>query len=126
VNERFARLCLRVSRLAGRALKVSRDQATALGELWRSSLQFRVTTSTLALSSAVVFVVIMALQYQITGSLLDTIDLTITGSGGRLLADWLSSPLARPAASPIACMPQDLHAGLSPQRICDCSRSAHE
>jgi len=30
------------------------------------------------------------------GSLLDAIDCTLTGPGGRLLAEWLSSPLARP------------------------------
>ena len=30
------------------------------------------------------------------GSLLDTIDLTVTGPGGRLLAEWLASPLVDP------------------------------
>ncbi|HEV2778016.1 MAG TPA: MtrAB system histidine kinase MtrB [Actinophytocola sp.] len=40
--------------------------------MWRRSLQLRVTISTLALSSAVVFVLGMVLQYQITERLLDT------------------------------------------------------
>ncbi|HKS44761.1 MAG TPA: MtrAB system histidine kinase MtrB [Amycolatopsis sp.] len=44
----------------------------AFGELWRHSLQFRVTISTLALSSAVVFVLGMVLQNQITTRLTDT------------------------------------------------------
>jgi two-component system sensor histidine kinase MtrB len=43
-----------------------------LNDLWRHSLQFRVTMSTLALSSAVVFVLGMVLQNQITERLLDT------------------------------------------------------
>ncbi|WP_084612230.1 MtrAB system histidine kinase MtrB [Thermocrispum municipale] len=43
----------------------------AVGDLWRSSLQFKVTVSTLALSSAVVFVLVMVLQYQIAERLLD-------------------------------------------------------
>jgi two-component system sensor histidine kinase MtrB len=41
-------------------------------ELWRHSLLFRVTASTLALSSAVVFVLGMVLQNQITDRLLQT------------------------------------------------------
>ncbi|MPY78674.1 MAG: HAMP domain-containing protein [Actinophytocola sp.] len=49
-----------------------RNTATAIGERWRSSLQFKVTVSTLALSTAVVFVLVMLLQYQIAERLLDT------------------------------------------------------
>ncbi|MBB4688554.1 MtrAB system histidine kinase MtrB [Amycolatopsis jiangsuensis] len=50
----------------------ARRRAVAFNELWRHSLQFRVTVSTLALSSAVVFVLGMVLQNQITERLLDT------------------------------------------------------
>ncbi|HKN52786.1 MAG TPA: MtrAB system histidine kinase MtrB, partial [Amycolatopsis sp.] len=46
--------------------------AFAFNELWKHSLQFRVTVSTLALSSAVVFVLGMVLQNQITERLLQT------------------------------------------------------
>lgn len=49
-----------------------RRRAVGFNELWRHSLQFRVTVSTLALSSAVVFVLGMVLQNQITERLLDT------------------------------------------------------
>src|SRR4051795_8925925 len=41
-------------------------------ELWRRSLQLRVVVSTLALSSAVVFVLGMVVQMQITNQLLET------------------------------------------------------
>ena len=50
----------------------ARRRAVAFNELWKHSLQFRVTISTLALSSAVVFVLGMVLQNQITERLLDT------------------------------------------------------
>jgi len=50
----------------------ARRRAFAFNELWKHSLQFRVTVSTLALSSAVVFVLGMVLQNQITERLLQT------------------------------------------------------
>src|SRR5919197_2626461 len=59
-------------RLTGRVVAFGRRRAVAFGELWRHSLQFRVTVSTLALSSAVVFVLGMVLQNQITERLLET------------------------------------------------------
>lgn len=59
-------------RLAGRAAAFGRRRAVAFADLWRFSLQFRVTVSTLALSSAVVFVLGMVLQNQITDRLLET------------------------------------------------------
>jgi two-component system sensor histidine kinase MtrB len=59
-------------RLTGRVIAFGRRRAVAFGELWRYSLQFRVTVSTLALSSAVVFVLGMVLQNQITERLLET------------------------------------------------------
>ncbi|MBN6034504.1 MtrAB system histidine kinase MtrB [Amycolatopsis sp. 195334CR] len=49
-----------------------RRRSIDFGELWRQSLQFRVTISTLALSSAVVFVLGMVLQNQITDRLIET------------------------------------------------------
>ena len=55
-----------------RGVERARKQAVAFGELWRRSLQLRVVVSTLALSSAVVFVLGMVLQVQITGQLLET------------------------------------------------------
>jgi two-component system, OmpR family, sensor histidine kinase MtrB len=60
------------TRLAGRIVAYGRRQAGAFGVVWRRSLQVRVTISTLAMSSAVVFVLGMVLQYQITQRLLDT------------------------------------------------------
>jgi two-component system sensor histidine kinase MtrB len=62
----------RVVRLVRRVTAFARGRAVAFGELWRHSLQFRVTVSTLALSSAVVFVLGMVLQNQITTRLTDT------------------------------------------------------
>lgn len=61
----------RLVRLAGRVVAFGRARAAAVGELWRTSLQFKVTASTLALSSAVVFMLVMVLQYQIAERLLD-------------------------------------------------------
>ena len=66
---RFVRRALGVAR---RVAAASRRRAANFGLLWRQSLQFRVTMSTLALSSAVVFVLGMVLQNQITGRLIDT------------------------------------------------------
>ncbi|WP_406638105.1 MtrAB system histidine kinase MtrB [Amycolatopsis sp. WGS_07] len=60
------------ARLSGRVVVFARRRAVAFNELWKHSLQFRVTISTLALSSAVVFVLGMVLQNQITERLLDT------------------------------------------------------
>ncbi|GAA3572346.1 MtrAB system histidine kinase MtrB [Amycolatopsis ultiminotia] len=59
-------------RLLRRLVVLLRRRASAFNDLWRHSLQFRVTISTLALSSAVVFVLGMVLQNQITERLLDT------------------------------------------------------
>ncbi|MGH3519002.1 MAG: MtrAB system histidine kinase MtrB [Haloechinothrix sp.] len=55
-----------------RATDFCRRQLTTISELWQTSLQFRVTASTLALSSAVVFVLGMVLQNQITVRLIET------------------------------------------------------
>nr|CEL22061.1 Sensor histidine kinase MtrB [Kibdelosporangium sp. MJ126-NF4]CTQ92842.1 Sensor histidine kinase MtrB (EC 2.7.3.-) [Kibdelosporangium sp. MJ126-NF4] len=59
-------------RQLGRAVAFCRERARAFGELWRRSLQVRVVVSTLALSSAVVFVLGMVLQNQITDRLLSS------------------------------------------------------
>ncbi|WP_028661573.1 MtrAB system histidine kinase MtrB [Saccharomonospora saliphila] len=58
--------------LAGRAAAFGRRRSAAFGEVWHRSLRFRVTMSTLALSSAVVFVLGMVLQNQIVERLMDT------------------------------------------------------
>ncbi|GAA3017061.1 MtrAB system histidine kinase MtrB [Actinokineospora globicatena] len=50
----------------------SRRRSSAFSELWRRSLQLRVVVSTLALGSAVIFVLGMVLQNQITERLLGT------------------------------------------------------
>src|ERR1051325_5259990 len=55
-----------------RGIERARRRGAAFGDLWRRSLQLRVVVSTLALSSAVVFVLGMVLQVQITGRLLET------------------------------------------------------
>jgi two-component system sensor histidine kinase MtrB len=59
-----------IYRRLGRAVAFGRERSLAFGELWRRSLQVRVVVSTLALSSAVVFVLGMVLQNQITERLL--------------------------------------------------------
>ncbi|TCO65696.1 MtrAB system histidine kinase MtrB [Actinocrispum wychmicini] len=61
-----------VVRQIGRAVVFGRERSVAFGELWRRSLQVRVVVSTLALSSAVVFVLGMVLQNQITDRLLSS------------------------------------------------------
>lgn len=61
-----------IASLTGRVVTYWRNTAAAISERWRSSLQFKVTVSTLALSTAVVFVLVMLLQYQIAERLLDT------------------------------------------------------
>ncbi|QRP47279.1 MtrAB system histidine kinase MtrB [Amycolatopsis sp. FDAARGOS 1241] len=58
--------------LVRRVVAFTRRRVVAFNDLWRHSLQFRVTISTLALSAAVVFVLGMVLQNQITERLLDT------------------------------------------------------
>ncbi|TLW91906.1 MtrAB system histidine kinase MtrB [Saccharomonospora piscinae] len=58
--------------LTRRAAAFGRRTMSAFGDLWQRSLQFRVTTSTLALSSAVVFVLGVVLQNQIVDRLVDT------------------------------------------------------
>ncbi|AXX33641.1 Sensor histidine kinase mtrB [Actinosynnema pretiosum subsp. pretiosum] len=60
-----------VAREARRVAERARRQAVRFGELWRRSMQLRVVVSTLALSSAVVFVLGMVLQEQIVKQLLD-------------------------------------------------------
>src|ERR1700742_4651858 len=55
-----------------RQLALARRYVLVLSKLWRRSLQVRVVVSTLALSSAVVFVLGMVLQNQITDRLLET------------------------------------------------------
>jgi len=66
----------RLLRSAVRKVRLGIAQAhrqwSAFGDLWRRSLQLRVVVSTLALSSAVVFVLGMVLQMQITNQLLET------------------------------------------------------
>jgi two-component system sensor histidine kinase MtrB len=69
MKHRWLRL---VAREVRRVVERARRQAVSFGELWRRSLQLRVVVSTLALSSAVVFVLGMVLQVQITGQLLET------------------------------------------------------
>jgi len=66
------RLLLPVVRQGRRVVEQARRRWLAFGELWRRSLQLRVVVSTLALSSAVVFVLGMVLQMQITNQLLET------------------------------------------------------
>jgi two-component system, OmpR family, sensor histidine kinase MtrB len=61
-----------VARYGARAVAFGQQRAVHFGELWRRSLQVRVVVSTLALSSAVVFVLGMVLQNQITDRLLET------------------------------------------------------
>ncbi|WP_460401120.1 MtrAB system histidine kinase MtrB [Actinophytocola sediminis] len=58
--------------MSARAVEFCRQRAAYFSVLWRRSLQVRVVVSTLALSSAVVFVLGMILQNQITGRLLET------------------------------------------------------
>jgi two-component system sensor histidine kinase MtrB len=61
-----------VARYGARAVAFGQQRVVHFGELWRRSLQVRVVISTLALSSAVVFVLGMVLQNQITDRLLET------------------------------------------------------
>lgn len=68
----FARSSRLVIRQLGRAVAFSRERTRVFGELWRRSLQVRVVVSTLALSSAVVFVLGMVLLNQITDRLLSS------------------------------------------------------
>jgi two-component system, OmpR family, sensor histidine kinase MtrB len=68
----FRRHIRMVVRQLGRAVVFGRERSVAFGELWRRSLQVRVVVSTLALSSAVVFVLGMVLQNQITERLLSS------------------------------------------------------
>ncbi|WP_143230610.1 MtrAB system histidine kinase MtrB [Actinosynnema sp. ALI-1.44] len=68
----FARSSRLVIRQLGRAVAFCRERAKAFSELWRRSLQVRVVVSTLALSSAVVFVLGLVLQNQISDRLLSS------------------------------------------------------
>ncbi|TNC21274.1 MtrAB system histidine kinase MtrB [Amycolatopsis alkalitolerans] len=72
MKQKILAFALRVPRLARRVGAYGRGRLVAFGVLWRRSLQFRVTASTLALSSAVVFVLGMVLQNQIVTRLTDT------------------------------------------------------
>ncbi|SFK48922.1 two-component system, OmpR family, sensor histidine kinase MtrB [Amycolatopsis sacchari] len=72
MKQQILAFALRVLRLARRAGAYGRSRVVAFGTLWRRSLQFRVTASTLALSSAVVFVLGMVLQNQIITRLTET------------------------------------------------------
>ncbi|MFC4000439.1 MtrAB system histidine kinase MtrB [Prauserella oleivorans] len=72
MNDRLTRFGWSALALARRVAAYGRRKAAGFGELWRHSLQFRVTVSTLAMSSAVVFVLGMVLQNQITERLVDT------------------------------------------------------
>ncbi|WP_424189362.1 MtrAB system histidine kinase MtrB [Actinokineospora sp. G85] len=62
----------RLAAAARRAVAAGRRRSAVLSELWRRSLQLRVVVSTLALGSAVVFVLGIVLQNQITGRLIAT------------------------------------------------------
>lgn len=72
MRQRFRAFAAAAAQLIRRVSVFSRRRSVAFGELWRHSLQFRVTVSTLALSSAVVFVLGMVLQNQITERLITT------------------------------------------------------
>jgi two-component system sensor histidine kinase MtrB len=72
VKRLLARYVRALVRRTGRVVALCRQHSAAFGELWRRSLQIRVVVSTLALSSAVVFVLGMVLQNQITQRLLST------------------------------------------------------
>jgi len=71
-TDRLPAFARSTARLIRRVVVFARRRAIAFNELWKHSLQFRVTVSTLALSSAVVFVLGMVLQNQITERLLET------------------------------------------------------
>ncbi|WP_236789223.1 MtrAB system histidine kinase MtrB [Amycolatopsis sp. GM8] len=72
MKQNILAFAFRVLRLARRVGAYGRSRLVAFGVLWRRSLQFRVTASTLALSSAVIFVLGMVLQNQIITRLMDT------------------------------------------------------
>jgi two-component system, OmpR family, sensor histidine kinase MtrB len=72
MKKKLVTFAFRMLQLARRLAGYARGRVVAFGVLWRRSLQFRVTVSTLALSSAVVFVLGMVLQNQITTRLTDT------------------------------------------------------
>jgi two-component system sensor histidine kinase MtrB len=72
MKRKILAFAFRVLRFARHLGAYGRQRVVAFGELWRRSLQFRVTVSTLALSSAVVFVLGTVLQNQITTRLTDT------------------------------------------------------
>ncbi|WP_433408109.1 MtrAB system histidine kinase MtrB [Saccharomonospora azurea] len=72
MNRRLASIGRSVLSVATRAAAFGRRRMVAFGDLWQRSLQFRVTTSTLALSSAVVFVLGVVLQNQIVERLVQT------------------------------------------------------
>jgi two-component system sensor histidine kinase MtrB len=67
-----------VTRWLREAPSLVRERWQRASELWRRSLQLRVVVSTLALSSAVVFVLGMVLQSQITDQMLNSKQLAAT------------------------------------------------
>ncbi|PWW64598.1 MtrAB system histidine kinase MtrB [Actinokineospora spheciospongiae] len=69
---RVAALLTRLAAALGRLVAAGRRRSVVFSELWRRSLQLRVVVSTLALGSAVVFVLGIVLQNQITDQLLGT------------------------------------------------------
>jgi two-component system sensor histidine kinase MtrB len=81
-----------VARYTARAVAFGRTQAGVFAVLWRRSLQLRITISTLAMSSAVLFGLGMVLQYQITDRLVTTKQdaaLETTKSAARVVEDEL-------------------------------------
>src|SRR5699024_6325281 len=72
MSGRMAERAGRMARVLTRLASIGRRVPHSVGDVWRHSLQFRVTLSTLALSSAVVFVLGMVLQNQITTRLIET------------------------------------------------------
>ncbi|HET9142797.1 MtrAB system histidine kinase MtrB [Actinophytocola sp.] len=81
-----------MARHLARLVAFGRRQAGTFAFLWRRSLQLRVTISTLAMSSAVVFVLGMVLQYQIVDRLLvikEDAALEATKGAARVVSDEL-------------------------------------
>ncbi|MTD58473.1 MtrAB system histidine kinase MtrB [Amycolatopsis pithecellobii] len=72
MKQKLLAFVFRVLRLVRRVGAYGRGHLMVFAALWRRSVQFRVTVSTLALSSAVVFVLGMVLQNQIITRLMDT------------------------------------------------------
>jgi two-component system sensor histidine kinase MtrB len=99
------------AKLTRRVVVFGRRNVLAFGEMWRHSLQFRVTVSTLALSSAVVFVLGMVLQNQITDRLLET-KRTAAVAQTQVVLDTAASELVGIGAEPPDAMRDRLDAAL--------------